>query len=195
MPPSPPVASPAESLADLCRLYDPLLSGGAVTAAALEELSALARIFDLDAERAPAEVWADVRAVVTRQGPAKAGPVGEAEPLTLLIVEDDADMAADLVAAVSEAGHRAIGPFQTAAAAEAAVALHPVDLALLDINLADAESGVELARTLKGRWGVRSIFLSGDVTAAARHAGLAEALVTKPYSGREVLAAVARATA
>lgn len=190
-----PVASPAESVAELCRLYDPLLSGGTAPPAAVEELSALARIFDLDADRAPAEVWADVRKVVVRQaGPEEDGG-DEAQPLTLLIVEDDAEMAADLVATVSDAGHRAIGPFHTAAAAEVAAALHPVDLALLDINLADEGSGVELARTLKGRWGVRSIFLSGDVTTAARYADLAEALVTKPYSGREVLAAVARAAA
>jgi CheY-like chemotaxis protein len=182
-------------VAELCRLYDPLLSSGAVSPGAVEELSALARIFDLDCDRPPAEVWKDVRKVVTRQAGPGGDDVDEVEPLTLLIVEDDAEMAADLVATVSEAGHRAVGPFRTAAAAEVAAALHPVDLALLDINLADEGSGVELARTLKGRWGVRSIFLSGDVTAAARHADLAEALVTKPYSGREVLAAVARAAA
>ncbi|MFJ6025191.1 response regulator [Brevundimonas sp. NPDC092305] len=190
-----PTPSPVDSVADLCRLYDPLLDGGAVPAAALEELGALARIFDLDATGEPALVWKNVRAVVTRQPTADPSDVEPSEVLTLLIVEDDADTAADLIAVLSEAGHRAVGPFQNVAAAEVAAALHPVDVALLDINLADDSSGIDLARSLKDRWGVPSIFLSGDVTAAARHADLAEALVSKPYTGREVLAALGRITA
>ena len=47
-------------------------------------------------------------------------------------------------------------------------------------------------RCLKERWGVKSLFLSGDVTAASAHAELAEALILKPYTGREVLNAVQR---
>lgn len=184
-----------DSVAALSARYDPLLAGGRIGAADLAELTALARVFDLDADADPAEVWRDLRAVLTRQAPGPDADPSGGEARTLLVVEDDADMAVDLTELLTEAGHRVVGPFHNAAAAEVAAALHPVDLALVDINLSDDTTGVDLARSLKGRWGVRSIFLSGDVTQAARHAELAEALLTKPYGGREVLAAVARATA
>jgi CheY-like chemotaxis protein len=206
-----PVATPAESPAEanaqeaverLCALYDRLVEQvgpGGLSGAAAAELRAMAGIYDLDVARPDAEIWRDLRAVLVRQTPLPA-PVGEAtaegavEPLTLLLVEDDPETAADLTAALTEAGHSVVGPFHHAEAAEAAVALHAVDLALLDINLSGETDGIALARTLKDRWGLPVLFLSGDVAAAARHADLAEALVLKPYTGRQVLDAIARAT-
>ena len=110
----------------------------------------------------------------------------------ILLVEDDAEAAAALTEALDAAGHRVVGPFHSAEAAEAATALHPIDAALLDINLSGEMTGVELAEVLTARWDVRVIFISGDVSAAARHADLAEALVLKPYNGAQILEAVAR---
>lgn len=182
----------------LCAAYDCLLEpSGAVSAEAEQELKALARIFDLDADRPAGELWPFVRAVLVRQTPAAAPDADPAaapafEPMTILLVEDDAIAAADLTAALGDAGHRVVGPFHSAEAAEAATALHPIDLALLDINLSGEATGVDLARSLKARWGVPVIFLSGDVTAAAHNAELAAAMVIKPYRGREVLDAIAR---
>lgn len=180
-------------------IYDGLLATPpvGVDEAAAAELAGMARIFDLDAERPAAAVWRDLRAVLSRQGE-PSGAEGDAAgpaipPLTLMVVEDDPEMAADLTALLVEAGHRVVGPFPDAASATAAAGLHAVDLALLDINLDGDGDGVELARTLTGAWGVPVMFLSGDVTAAARHARLATALVMKPYRGREVLDAIARA--
>lgn len=189
----------ATELDRLRAIYDGLLANPpvGVDEAAAAELAGMARIFDLDAERPAAAVWRDLRAVLSRQGePSDAG--GDAAgpaipPLTLMVVEDDPEMAADLTALLVEAGHRVVGPFPDAASATAAAGLHAVDLALLDINLDGDGDGVELARTLTGAWGVPVMFLSGDVTAAARHARLATALVMKPYRGREVLDAIARA--
>lgn len=182
----------------LCAAYDCLLEpSGAVSAEAELELKALARIFDLDADRPAGELWPSVRAVLVRQTPAAAPGADPAaapafEPMTILLVEDDAIAAADLTAALGDAGHRVVGPFHSAEAAEAATALYPIDLALLDINLSGEATGVDLARSLKARWGVPVIFLSGDVTAAARNAELAAAMVIKPYTGRDVLDAIAR---
>ena len=82
-----------------------------------------------------------------------------------------------------------------AEAAEAAAAHQAIDLALLDINLAGPTDGVALAATLKARWGVPAMFLSGDVGTVARHADAAEALLLKPYGGRDVLDAMSRWTA
>jgi CheY-like chemotaxis protein len=184
-----------ENVARLCALYDGLLerADASVSAEAETELKALAKIFDLDAERPAAELWPHERAVLERQAPAEtSAATTQIEPLTVLLVEDDAEAAAALTEALDAAGHRVVGPFHSAEAAEAATALHPIDVALLDINLSGEATGVDLARSLKARWGVPVVFLSGDVSAAAANAELAAAMVIKPYTGRDVLDALAR---
>lgn len=194
-PPSQPdAAEVAESVDRLCRLYDSRLAetGGDLSPEDARELKAMAAIYDLDTDRPSTEVWRDLRAVVTRQAPLDASAPAEVEALTLLVVEDDPDAAASLTELLTEAGHNVVGPFHSAAAAEAAAALHSIDAALLDINLSGEMTGVELARVLTDRWAVRVIFISGDVAAAAKNADMAEALVLKPYNGAQILEAVAR---
>lgn len=194
-PPSQPDAAEiAESVDRLCRLYDTRLAetGGDLSPEDARELKAMAAIYDLDTDRPSTEVWRDLRAVVTRQAPIDATAPAEIEALTLLVVEDDSDAAASLTELLTEAGHNVVGPFHSAAAAEAAAALHSIDAALLDINLSGEMTGVELARVLTDRWAVRVIFISGDVAAAAKNADMAEALVLKPYNGAQILEAVAR---
>ncbi len=194
-PPSQPdAAEVAESVDRLCRLYDSRLAetGGDLSPEDARELRAMAAIYDLDTDRPSTEVWRDLRAVVTRQAPLDATAPAEVEALTLLVVEDDPDAAASLTELLTEAGHNVVGPFHSAAAAEAAAALHNIDAALLDINLSGEMTGVELARVLTDRWAVRVIFISGDVAAAAKNADMAEALVLKPYNGAQILKAVAR---
>ncbi|MFN7111155.1 MAG: response regulator [Brevundimonas sp.] len=210
-PPSKPVAQAADASPDgadsverLCRLYDARLTaaGGRLSPDDARDLKAMAGLYGLDADRPATEVWRDLRRVIVGQtaGPADAAPrpaetavVGaDLEPLTLLVVEDDAEVAADLTELLTEAGHRVVGPFHSAAAAEAAAALHAIDGALLDINLSGDTTGGELAEVLTRRWDVRVIFISGDADAAARYAPLAEALVLKPYTGPQILAAVGR---
>ncbi|WP_295166519.1 response regulator [uncultured Brevundimonas sp.] len=194
-PPSQPdAAEVAESVDRLCRLYDSRLAetGGDLSPEDARELKAMAAIYDLDTDRPSTEIWRDLRAVVTRQTPLDATAPAEVEALTLLVVEDDPDAAASLTELLTEAGHNVVGPFHSAAAAEAAAALHSIDAALLDINLSGEMTGVELARVLTDRWAVRVIFISGDVAAAAKNADMAEALVLKPYNGAQILEAVAR---
>lgn len=203
-----PMTTPDEQaeLARLKNLYDGLLDEPAaeLPAGARTDLIAMAGIFDLDGDRPPAEVWRDLRAVLARQAAPNTDAVDAQpvhRPLTLMVVEDDPGMAAELTELLTDAGHGVVGPFSDAATATTAAGLHAIDLALLDINLADDPQdgdeggGVALARILKQSWGVPVVFLSGDVAAAARHARLATALVLKPYSGRDVLNSIARAVA
>lgn len=173
--------------------YDRLIDepGSVLEPRAASELTTLAGIYDLDTDRPLAEVWDDLRALITKSSPALSDPSRATEPMTILVVEDDPETAADLTEALTDAGHSVVGPFQVAEAAEAAAALHSLDVALLDINLSGEVDGTTLARSLKDKWGLPVIFLSGDVTAIARHADLAEALVLKPYSAADVLDALA----
>ena len=79
------------------------------------ELAALARIFDLSTNREPAEVWSDIRTMLVLQPAAKtAEPV---DALTIIVVEDDPDVAAGIMETLTEAGHRLVGPFDRAPAA------------------------------------------------------------------------------
>lgn len=179
----------------ICRRYDALMDNPeAITAEDATNLVALAGIFDLETGKPPHELWPEVRAVLTAQTPrvAESPVIEQTTALTLLVVEDDAEMAQDLTALLVEAGHSVVGPFHSAEAAEVAAALHAIDVALLDINLSGPVDGGELARGLKSRWGMKIVFLSGDVTAAAGHADIAEAMVFKPYRGADVLAALQR---
>lgn len=188
------------SVIRLCETYDGLLDANEDAAAAEPgaDLSALAQIYDIPTDRPAGEIWADLRAFLVRQ-PARSeasdpsSPAPDGARLTILVVEDDPDMAEDLVAALTDAGHSVVGPFHSAEAAEVSAAHQPIDLALLDINLSGVGSGADLAETLQSRWGISSIFLSGDVTSAARHARSAHAILVKPYRTRDVLEAVARA--
>lgn len=189
--------------AELDRLratYDGLLTGSPDQPGeqALAELTGMARIFDLDADRPPAEVWRDLRAVLVRHGSPAAphrDPARPQRPLTVMVVEDDPGMASDLTELLIAAGHGVVGPFSEGAAASSAAAVHTLDLALLDINLAGGDDGVALARNLKETWGVPVIFLTGNVAAAAENARLATALVLKPYGSRDVMDAIARTVA
>lgn len=186
------------SLERLCRRYDSLLEASAeLTPAQSAELAAMAGIFDLDVKRPPRELWSDLREVLLAQTPRVQGGAGAivvAQPLTLMVVEDDPEMAQDLTFLLTEAGHDVVGPFHSAEAAEAAAGLHRIDVALLDINLSGEMDGGTLARRLADRWGLKVVFLSGDVTAAAGHADVAQAMVIKPYRGADVLVAIGQAT-
>jgi CheY-like chemotaxis protein len=189
-----------DELDRLRAVYDSLLTGSPDQPGeeALAELAGMARIFDLDADRPPADVWRDLRAVLMRhEGPvARTGdPAALTRPLTVMVVEDDPGMASDLTELLTAAGHGVVGPFADTASASTAAGLHALDLALLDINLADDGDGVALARSLKDSWGVPVIFLTGNVAAAAANARLATALVLKPYGRRDVIDAIARTVA
>ena len=195
--------SAADGLQHLVGRYDSLLStpGQDLVGRDLDELRSLARIFDLDRVEAsePAALWGRLHDVlVKRRGGADAAPDAPeavSRSLTVLVVEDEPDTAQMLVDGLAEAGHAVIGPVATAEAASVLAGLHAVDIALLDINLDGAGSGPDLARELSARWGVASIFLSGDIAGAAENVDAVTAWVAKPYRITDVLAAIAETAA
>ncbi|AWK85104.1 response regulator [Azospirillum thermophilum] len=92
--------------------------------------------------------------------PSRSRTPGRSRPLRLLVVEDEAISAEAIRLAVCDLGHVVCG---TAATEEEAVAIASrdrPDLALMDVRLAGGD-GIEAARRLNLRYGIRSIFLSG----------------------------------
>ena len=174
----------------LCEVFDPLLTdpAHALFPHQTSELAALARIFDLSTSREPSEVWSDLRTMLVLQ--TATGTAETVQSLTIMVVEDEPDIAAGIMAVLSDAGHRLVGPFESADAAEVSAALHQVDLALIDINLASDANGIDLARSLKSRWGVPTILMSGDVTALSALGDLADAVMLKPFTAEALRVAI-----
>ena len=114
-----------------------------------------------------------------------------ARGMRVLIVEDEALIAWMLADSLEAAGHEVVGPAATMAEALALCeGAAPPDLAVLDIDLGDGSSGVDVARALLERWGVPSIFASAQAAEAHRARGVALGCIGKPYAAQTVLRSV-----
>ena len=111
--------------------------------------------------------------------------------MLILVVEDEPLIAMAIETSLAQAGHDILGPVPSAVEALALAAKRPPDLALVNIELQHGDSGVQLARTLHERWGVRSIFTTGEIEAARRNRDIALGVICKPYSGEAIAASVA----
>ena len=119
--------------------------------------------------------------------------------LCIMIVEDELLLAMDLEDLLTIAGHRVAGQ---ASDTEQAIELaersgEVIDVAIMDINLARGSNGVETAAILRQRWNIPSLFVSGNLDEKTRAKALEWGpigFVGKPYSEREVLAAIASIT-
>ena len=136
------------------------------------------------------------------RGGASAGERGPADPLPqaglrgprVLFVDDDPSLLT-LLRTTFELIDVEIAEATTAADALAAIAARPPDVVVLDIGLPDID-GLTLCRRLKddpatGWIGVVLLTGADDVEKSARRAG-ADALLRKPFSPLELLAAVER---
>jgi two-component system, response regulator PdtaR len=110
--------------------------------------------------------------------------------MRILIVEDEALIAMVLADSLEDAGHEVMGPAATMAEALALCEAMTPELALLDIDLGDGSSGVDVARALFERWGVLSIFASGQMMEVRRARDIALGHIRKPYEPRTVLRSV-----
>ena len=174
--------------------FDPLFASGSLSTRDEEDLLSLARVFDLETDQPPVEVWRRLRSLIERQSDFADRPVTTCPEMRVMVVEDDPVMGADLAGLLTDAGHAVVGPFTTAEAAWLALSMDAaVDALLLDINLAGIETGVDLAARVTARGGPPIVFLSGDVTLGARHAELARRIVFKPWREGEVLEALSAA--
>lgn len=110
--------------------------------------------------------------------------------LNLLLAEDDSELATAIMEALTEGGHRVVAHAATAQGAIGQAALHALDLAIVDVNLADGGSGVEVAKALRDRWAVPTLFLSGGRNEHLVQFDSAVGFLGKPFTGSELLAAL-----
>jgi DNA-binding NarL/FixJ family response regulator len=88
--------------------------------------------------------------------------------MRVLIVEDEILVAMYLEELVVSCGHKVCALSASAAEAMESAAAHAPDIALMDIRLARGTSGIDAARAIYSRCGVRCIFLSGNLDDATR---------------------------
>lgn len=110
--------------------------------------------------------------------------------MIVLIAEDNALLAFMVEDALEESGHTVLGPASTPATAIQLAEQTRPDLAIIDIDLEDKMSGVELARLLKQRWDVPALFATGQSAVARANSDAALGMVTKPFSPAAIVQSI-----
>lgn len=88
--------------------------------------------------------------------------------MRIMVVEDDALIALDIVCLLEDMGHEVVAEAADAVTAWELAEDGRPDVALVDIRLARNTDGGKLARKLYDLLGVRSLFVSGSITDAFR---------------------------
>lgn len=110
--------------------------------------------------------------------------------MRILVAEDEVLLALVLQTCLEQEDHEVLGPV---ASMEEGLRLAEADrpgLALVNINLKGAGNGIELARELRSRWAVPSLFTSGQVQEARDARDAAWGYIGKPYIARNVAESV-----
>lgn len=113
----------------------------------------------------------------------------------VLIIEDEAIIAMDLEAMMSDLGHRVVGIARTAKGATEMAQKEEFDLILSDIQLADNSSGIDAVNAILDAQGYRPVIfitsfperlLTGETSEPAF-------LISKPYTEEQVKSAASQA--
>ena len=111
------------------------------------------------------------------------------KPLSILLVEDDAMIAAALAEMLADLGHE-VGTIQaTEEGAVAAAAQHKPDLMIVDLKLANG-TGVAAVERITRAGPIPYVFMSG---LGPRAAGPGDVLLAKPFREADLVRAIARA--
>jgi DNA-binding response OmpR family regulator len=109
----------------------------------------------------------------------------------ILIVEDDQIIASDLANMLIEQGLIVQGPVAEGIAALKLADDDPPAVAIIDLNLAGQINGLTVARHLVEKFGVRVVFVSGQISDAVREGiDLTRYFIAKPFTDEAVVAAV-----
>jgi PAS domain S-box-containing protein len=112
---------------------------------------------------------------------------------TILVVEDDALIAAHIESVLAAAGYTVLPPVAFGEEAVAAVTAHPPDLILMDIQLAGAMDGIEAVAQVQAQYDIPVVYLTAyaqDERLTRARATTPYGYLTKPVSGHELLATI-----
>lgn len=128
--------------------------------------------------------------------PETATPLPPGDPLpeprpSVLLVEDEPLIALMAMAALESARYPICGAAVTSREALRLAADRRPDLAIVDLQLANGRTGLALARELGQRFGTRCLLTTAWLAEDERVQVDARAVLCKPYSGADLLAAVA----
>jgi DNA-binding response OmpR family regulator len=138
----------------------------------------------------PPRGWPANRAIASRHIVEDVRAEGECR-MRILIVEDNALLAFMIEDALIEAGHEIFGPVGTPAEAMALAEQSRPQLVIVDVNLKNGTSGVEVARYLHINSDVPSLFATGQVEIAWQNSDVAIGVLAKPFSPDTVVKVVA----
>jgi DNA-binding response OmpR family regulator len=106
----------------------------------------------------------------------------------IMVVEDEIFVATEIEYVVEELGYHAVG---IAADTASAVALAPfADVALVDLNLRDGATGVDIGRLLAERHGMTVLFMTANPSQVGHPFPGAVGVLPKPVAEDELKAAV-----
>lgn len=112
------------------------------------------------------------------------------DPLSVLIVEDEVLVAAELAYLVEEVGCRHVGHAMSSDEARALAAQLRPDLALVDVHLTDGPTGIEVARAIADDCGGVALFMTANVKRLPQDFAGACGVIGKPYSEHGVRSAL-----
>jgi CheY-like chemotaxis protein len=107
----------------------------------------------------------------------------------ILVVEDEAIIAAFVVDILDELGATVVGPAYSVPRALALATTEPIDAALLDVNVRDA-SVIPVRDALRER-GIPIVFATGYGASQSREITMGSPVIDKPYSPERIARALA----
>lgn len=117
---------------------------------------------------------------------------------SVLVVEDEALIALDLVCSIEALGYRVLGPAASSEEACRIAAREKPDLLLMDVTLHGQPDGIETAQSITRDRPAKIVFLtalSDDATRRRAESLRPQAFLSKPYSTRQMERVLAEAFA
>ena len=104
------------------------------------------------------------------------------EPLRIFVVEDDAVILMQLEMMLEDADHTVVGTAMSAAEAVPRIRQAKPELVLLDLQLKDGSSGIDVARAVRDQVDLTIVFVTANARKLSDDMEGAAAVIAKPFS-------------